>query len=392
MVRIAIVGCTGVGKSSLILQLMGNTWEPTHFQTVLSEAYILNYVFGGETIRLEIEDTKGFDTTDRREPLVDEHSQSAELLDVVRQAYIVVYDMCDRRTFEECRDIMPRIQQNFMDFHIPVIGMVVANKSDVADRRVVSDDEGQRLAAQYGYKYTTTSARLNRGIKELFDHVIQLICSTFRPYTIKELEKFGSNQIPAVQRAGWIEKKGFFGFYRKRYAMLCGRVLFLYKSQSESSPSSVHPLRGAQITRETTSNAPCLRIEIKSRKNASAAPVAASSSSSSDGGVTVVSSSNAALATLPTYSVVLRFASFRDMVEWERELLATSYRSITFDFFIHLVPSNFGFPTPLSPPKGFCLKWKERHSTYPTLSSASSSTQPSPSVAPSDADETLRIW
>lgn len=78
---------------------MGNTWEPTHFQTVLSEgcifsfylfssssghlsvnsAYILNYVIGDETIRLELEDTKGFDTTDRREPLSDEHGNSAEL-------------------------------------------------------------------------------------------------------------------------------------------------------------------------------------------------------------------------------------------------------------------------------------------------------------------------
>lgn len=42
-------------------------------------AYILNYIICDETIRLELEDTKGFDTTDRREPLSDEHENSAEL-------------------------------------------------------------------------------------------------------------------------------------------------------------------------------------------------------------------------------------------------------------------------------------------------------------------------
>ena len=48
-----------------------------HFNYTL--AYILNYVIKNETVRLELEDTKGFDTTDRIEPLSDEHNNSSEL-------------------------------------------------------------------------------------------------------------------------------------------------------------------------------------------------------------------------------------------------------------------------------------------------------------------------
>ena len=135
-------------------------------------------------------------------------------MDVVRQAYIVPFDICDKRTFNEvciehtysvtpfppifqCEDIIVRIKRNFREFHIPPIVYLVANKigfslpicnslhsfpSDVADRREVTDEEAKELAKAQGIFYAETSARLNRGIKEvsllfIFHSLIPLLSS-----------------------------------------------------------------------------------------------------------------------------------------------------------------------------------------------------------------------
>jgi GTPase SAR1 family protein len=59
---------------------------------------------------------------------------------VQAQGYILVYDITDRKTFEHIEYWLSEIRKNGKDF-VPKI--IVGNKSDLEDKRVVSTEEGQ---------------------------------------------------------------------------------------------------------------------------------------------------------------------------------------------------------------------------------------------------------
>lgn len=46
--------------------------------------------------------------------------------------------------------------------------ILIGNKTDWADKRVVSADKGEELAREFGIKFIETSARLNQGVEEVF--------------------------------------------------------------------------------------------------------------------------------------------------------------------------------------------------------------------------------
>lgn len=52
-----------------------------------------------------------------------------------------------------------------------VVIMIVGNKTDLADRRQVSTDEGERVAREQGVLFIETSAKANYNIKALFQHL-----------------------------------------------------------------------------------------------------------------------------------------------------------------------------------------------------------------------------
>ena len=46
--------------------------------------------------------------------------------------------------------------------------ILIGNKSDSIDKRVVKEWEGQRLASKLGIKFMETSAKVNGGVKDAF--------------------------------------------------------------------------------------------------------------------------------------------------------------------------------------------------------------------------------
>ena len=46
--------------------------------------------------------------------------------------------------------------------------ILIGNKSDWADKRAVSEDQGRELAEELGVKFIETSAKINEGVEEAF--------------------------------------------------------------------------------------------------------------------------------------------------------------------------------------------------------------------------------
>lgn len=54
--------------------------------------------------------------------------------------------------------------------------VLVGNKSDMEDQRVVSCDRGQQLADELGFPFFETSAKEDKHVKATFDKLVDIIC------------------------------------------------------------------------------------------------------------------------------------------------------------------------------------------------------------------------
>lgn len=83
---------------------------------------------------------------------------------------ILIYDISDKRTFEECkgyyRDKIEEICKN--DIKVILIG----NKIDREDSREVTTEEGYDFALENGYIFMEISCATNENIYEAFEYII----------------------------------------------------------------------------------------------------------------------------------------------------------------------------------------------------------------------------
>merc|ERR1712179_320892 len=73
--------------------------------------------------------------------------------------------MGDRRSFESIRNWISQIQQH-ADVHVNKI--LVGNKCDMVDEKVVSTEEGQALAKEFGIPFAEVSAKTNVSVDDSF--------------------------------------------------------------------------------------------------------------------------------------------------------------------------------------------------------------------------------
>eukprot|EP00731_Ephydatia_muelleri_P029422 Em0020g1066a len=72
---------------------------------------------------------------------------------------MVVYDVTDKQSFASCAKWLERVKAKKAAVDVPLPGVLVANKIDLVDRRVVSKEEGMAFAASKELQYFECSAK-----------------------------------------------------------------------------------------------------------------------------------------------------------------------------------------------------------------------------------------
>ena len=155
MFRYIIVGDSNVGKSCLLLQFTDNKFRQNHEATIGVEFGGKTIILSEKTIKIQIWDTAG-----------------QEVYQAITRGYykgatgaFVVYDITRRETFEHVERWLDDVKTNASkDIQIILIG----NKKDLENERVVSFDEGASLAEKYGILFLETSAKTAYNVNEAF--------------------------------------------------------------------------------------------------------------------------------------------------------------------------------------------------------------------------------
>lgn len=78
---------------------------------------------------------------------------------------MLVYDISERESFENIQHWVRQIREN-ADERVCLV--LVGNKCDREDSRVVSTKEGEDLARRYGVRFFETSAKDNKNVDECY--------------------------------------------------------------------------------------------------------------------------------------------------------------------------------------------------------------------------------
>ena len=160
--EIVVLGFRGVGKSSVVIQFVENTWVETYYPTI-ENTFEKNMNFRGEPIALQILDTTGQDELTIFSPrhMVGIHG------------YLLVYDVTSRQSFNVVQHIYEKMINVFSDRYIPIV--LVGNKCDLDHDRAVSCEEGRQLAQEWQCAFIEVSAKHDENIKAAFHQLLQQV-------------------------------------------------------------------------------------------------------------------------------------------------------------------------------------------------------------------------
>jgi Ras-related protein Rab-3C len=87
--------------------------------------------------------------------------------------FILMYDVTNEESFNSVQDWVTQIKTYSWD-NAQVI--LVGNKCDCSEERVVSFERGRQLADQLGLEFFETSAKENVNVKAVFERLVDVIC------------------------------------------------------------------------------------------------------------------------------------------------------------------------------------------------------------------------
>ncbi|XP_060085609.1 ras-related protein Rab-35-like [Ylistrum balloti] len=180
--KLLIIGDSGVGKSSLLLRFSDNTFSGTYITTIGVDFKIRTVDVNGEKVKLQIWDTAG---QERFRTITSTYYRGTH-------GVIVVYDVSSGESFANVKRWLHEIDQN-----CDVVNRIlVGNKDDDPDRKVVLTADAQRFAEQMGIQLFETSAKENTNVEEMFIGITKLVL-----VTKKEQMKKAADQ-PQEDRGG----------------------------------------------------------------------------------------------------------------------------------------------------------------------------------------------
>ena len=167
--KMLVLGSSGVGKTSLMKRFVDSSYSMTFASTIGIDFKIKTILLLGRRIKLQIWDTAG---QERFRSIAPNYYKGT-------MAIALVYDVTERKTFDEVEYWMKSVGDHIDNLHVDMFKepaynayvidfYLVGNKIDDATKRCVSTAEGTKRAQEFGIPFIETSAAADVKVTELF--------------------------------------------------------------------------------------------------------------------------------------------------------------------------------------------------------------------------------
>mmetsp|Transcript_36332 Transcript_36332/g.84523 ORF Transcript_36332/g.84523 Transcript_36332/m.84523 type:complete len:209 (+) Transcript_36332:219-845(+) len=155
LVKLLLLGDSAVGKSSLLMRFCESKFESNFVLTIGVDFKWKQVERDGKKLRLQVWDTAG---QERFRTITPAYYRAA-------MGVVITYDICDRDSFDHVEYWVQQLDQHG---DATVQRILVGNKSDLADCRKVSTEDGETLASKFNMAFYETSAKSGVNVEDAF--------------------------------------------------------------------------------------------------------------------------------------------------------------------------------------------------------------------------------
>ena len=169
--NIFILGDSGVGKTNLLLRYTDDAFHGNRLLTTIGLVFKVKIInLKGKLIKLCIYDRGG----------QERFHQCCEEYYIKMHGFILAYDVSDLNSFKNIINWIKMIEKSG---NIKAIKVLVGLQCDKPDR-VVTEEEGKKMANDYNMNFFESSAKINQNVNDSFIFLISEILQNKPEYKI----------------------------------------------------------------------------------------------------------------------------------------------------------------------------------------------------------------
>ena len=183
IIKLLLIGNAYVGKTLIVQKFIDNSFSKSTVSTIGVDLQSKIIDINGKKVKYLIWDTAG---EDRMKTMTYSYYRGCHVI-------LVVYDVTEKKSFQnvttwvECIDKFAKSN---------VLRILVGNKTDLEDKRVITTEEGKKLAEENGLKYYEISALKITGLHEMFEDIAKEYVEIYeqKQYKNFQLKKLQENK------------------------------------------------------------------------------------------------------------------------------------------------------------------------------------------------------
>lgn len=159
MVKLVIIGDSGVGKSSLLLRFSDDQFVENYMATIGVDFRFKTLNIDGRRVKYQIWDTAG---QERFRTITSAYYKGCH-------GIVMVYDITNRSSLENLKGFWLSEVESYADKSIELA--LIGNKIDDEANKKVDSDEADAFAKSKGMPFVEASAKTSDRVKEIFEEM-----------------------------------------------------------------------------------------------------------------------------------------------------------------------------------------------------------------------------